>query len=83
VRKDKPAKYALRPGRTGCDRLIVTDGIRYALYRREGEEFKMQAYLNILDMRDNYVIHGCPVLFRPSLPWPSDGKDFSGTAFHA
>lgn len=52
-------EYALKPGRDGCDRLIVTDGIRYALHRREGEEFKMQAYLNILDMRDNYPILDC------------------------
>lgn len=29
------------------------------LHRREGEEFKMQAYLNSLDMRDNYPILDC------------------------
>lgn len=28
------ANYALRAGRENCNRLIVTDGIRYALHRR-------------------------------------------------
>ncbi len=51
--------YALRPGREGCDRLIVTDGIRYALHRRQGDEFTIEAYLNILHMRDSYPILGC------------------------
>ncbi len=36
---------------TRCDRLIVTDGIRYALHRRSGEAFNLKAYLNILAMR--------------------------------
>ena len=53
------SEYALRPGRENCDRLIVTDGIRYALHRREGDDFKLEAYLNILDMRDSYPIRGC------------------------
>lgn len=52
-------EYALRAGRSACSRLIVTDGIRYALHRREGSEFNLKAYLNILDMRDSYEILGC------------------------
>jgi hypothetical protein len=51
--------YALQPGREGCDRLIVTDGTRYTLHRRIEGNFTLQAYLNILDMRDAYPIHGC------------------------
>lgn len=52
-------EYALRTGREACDRLVVTDGIRYALHRRQGSDFNMAAYLNILDMRDTYEILGC------------------------
>jgi hypothetical protein len=49
-------EYALRPGRESCDRLIVTDGIRYALHRRSGNAFCLTAYLNILSMRDAYPV---------------------------
>ena len=52
-------EYALRPGREGCDRLVVTDGIRYALHRRAGDNFTLEAYLNILNMRDSYPMLGC------------------------
>lgn len=51
--------YALRPGREGCDRLIVTDGIRYALHSRTGADFMLEAYLNVLDPRDSYPALGC------------------------
>jgi hypothetical protein len=51
--------YALRKGREGCERLIVTDGVRYTLYRRAGDNFELEAYLNILDMRDAYPVLGC------------------------
>lgn len=52
-------EYALRPGREHCERLIVTDGIRFAFHRREGEEFALKAYLNILDLRNGYPVLGC------------------------
>lgn len=52
-------EYALRPGREGCDRLIVTDGIRYALHRRSADAFDLKAYLNILSMRDCYPVLAC------------------------
>ena len=51
--------YALRPGRESCDRLIVTDGIRYALHHRADGAFQLGAYLNILSMRDRYPLLGC------------------------
>jgi hypothetical protein len=51
--------YALRPGRALCDRLVVTDGIRYALHNRIGNEFKLHAYLNILRMRRQYFALEC------------------------
>jgi hypothetical protein len=52
-------EYALEAGREGCDKLVVTDGIRYALHSRSGDVFSLVAYLNILDMRDAYPIFGC------------------------
>jgi hypothetical protein len=52
-------EYALRPGRETCKRLIVTDGIRYALHHRSGDEFRLESYLNILNMRDSYPALGC------------------------
>jgi hypothetical protein len=51
--------YALQPGQERCDRLIVTDGIRYALHRRSGGDFALKAYLNILKMRDCYPVLSC------------------------
>jgi hypothetical protein len=51
--------YARRRGREGCGRLIVTDGIRYALHRRQDDRFLLEAYLNLLDMRDSYPVLGC------------------------
>jgi hypothetical protein len=51
--------YALRGDRERCKRLIVTDGIRYALHCRDRNHFKLKAYLNILKMRDSYPILGC------------------------
>jgi hypothetical protein len=52
-------EYALHQGREACDRLIVTDGIRYALHRRSGSAFELKAYLNILSMRDSYPVLMC------------------------
>jgi hypothetical protein len=51
--------YAKRPGREACKRLIVTDGIRYVLHKSDGVDFKREAYLNILEMRDSYEIFEC------------------------
>jgi hypothetical protein len=51
--------YALCNGRERCERLIVTDGVRYTLHRRAGDNFELEAYLNILDMRDAYPVLGC------------------------
>lgn len=53
------SEYARQPGRERCNRLIVTDGIRYALHRRSGDSFALEAYLNILNMRDAYPIWKC------------------------
>ncbi len=51
--------YALRGGREQCSRLIVTDGIRYAVHRKHGEKFKLTAYLNLLDIKDSNPAFEC------------------------
>ena len=53
------AAYALKKGRENCERLIVTDGIRFALHRRVGDKFHLTAYLNLLRLRDKYAALQC------------------------
>jgi hypothetical protein len=45
--------------RGGCQRLIVTDGIRFGIYIRVQDEFALHAYMNLTDLKDNYTIYGC------------------------
>jgi len=52
--------YAAREGRENCKRLVVTDGIRYALFRRKrSAEFDLQAYWNILRMVRSNPLYRC------------------------
>lgn len=51
--------YAKHTDRKACTRLNVTDGIRYVLHRFDGQQFKVEAYLNILEMRDSYELFEC------------------------
>jgi hypothetical protein len=44
-------------GRSGCHRLIVTDGLRYGVYVREQvETFRLYAYMNLTRLRHDYAI---------------------------
>jgi len=46
--------------RMGCDRLIVTDGMRYGVLTRSTDEgFKLHAYMNLARLRSGYPIYGC------------------------
>lgn len=54
--------YASQDGRGSCDRLVVTDGVRYGVYqRRPTGQFPvaLDAYLNLEDPRDSYPVLGC------------------------
>ncbi len=53
--------YAEQPGRERCNRLVVTDGLRYGVYLRHDGGFREtpDAYLNLTRMRDSYPILGC------------------------
>jgi hypothetical protein len=47
-------------GKSACKRLIVTDGLRYGIYTREGvEPFSLYAYMNLARLRERYPIYGC------------------------
>jgi hypothetical protein len=45
--------------RPGCQRLILTDGMRYGVYVRRGTEFHLHAYLNLTRLRRDYAVLGC------------------------
>jgi hypothetical protein len=53
--------YALLEGREACRRLVVTDGVRYAVYRRLEGAFQAtpDSYLNLAEPRKTYPILGC------------------------
>ena len=56
--EDQARRYAA--GREQCHRLILTDGLRYAVHTRVGtQDFKLSAYLNLVRMRDHYPIWNC------------------------
>lgn len=46
-------------GKHKCMRLIVTDGLRYGIYLRNGSDFSLYAYFNITDLKDAYPIYEC------------------------
>jgi len=46
-------------GKTNCDRLIVTDGLRYGIYFKEEKIFSLKAYMNLTYLRKNYPIYEC------------------------
>ncbi|MFA6357392.1 MAG: hypothetical protein WCY09_01805 [Candidatus Omnitrophota bacterium] len=53
------SKYARAKGREHCGSLIITDGLRYACFRKQSTGFKLKAYLNILRMRQKYPLYEC------------------------
>jgi hypothetical protein len=56
--KSQANSYA--EGKPACHRLIVTDGLRYGIFTRaEEDEFKIYAYLNLVDMKRHYPILEC------------------------
>ena len=60
--KSQAEAYAEQPGRESCQRLIVTDGIRYGVYVREaGGAFpdSPAAYLNLTRTQSTYPVLEC------------------------
>ena len=46
-------------GKHNCNRLIVTDGLRYGIYLKNGDKFKLYAYLNLTALKNDYPIYEC------------------------
>jgi hypothetical protein len=59
--KSQAQAYAEQVGRETCNRLIVTDGIRYGVYFQSEGKFRdhPDAYLNITHMREAYPVLHC------------------------
>jgi hypothetical protein len=56
--RSQALRYA--EGRKACHRLIVTDGLRYGVYRRNRDKtFTLHAYMNLARLRDAYPILEC------------------------
>ncbi len=45
-------------GKENCLRLIVTDGLRYGVYLKNGGDFELYAYFNITRLKTAYPIYG-------------------------
>jgi hypothetical protein len=43
----------------GCDRIIVTDGLRYGIHTRHQGKFKLYAYMNLTRLRNYYAVYPC------------------------
>lgn len=51
---------AYAQGKSGCRRLIVTDGLRYGLYiRNASDDFVLAAYMNLTRLMSRYPIYPC------------------------
>lgn len=47
-------------GKENCRRLIVTDGLRYGVYFKDGEEFsELFSYMNLTSLKSSYPIYEC------------------------
>jgi hypothetical protein len=45
--------------KVNCNRLIVSDGLRYGVFIKKENEYVLHAYMNITDFRRNYTIYQC------------------------
>ncbi|HEX7048525.1 MAG TPA: hypothetical protein VF275_13240 [Gammaproteobacteria bacterium] len=59
--RSQAESYALKNGSESCNKLIVTDGLRYGVFLKESNGFKDKpsAYLNLLRLMPDYPIHDC------------------------
>lgn len=55
--KSQAESYA--KGKRKCQRLIVTDGLRYGIYIKKDNHFMLHAYFNLTDLKDSYPIYNC------------------------
>lgn len=46
-------------GKSGCNRLIVTDGLRYGVYVKQDDLFQLYAYFNLTALKNDYPVYDC------------------------
>lgn len=51
--------YYYAKDKENCNRLIVSDGLRYGIFVKVDKEYMLHAYMNITDFRENYKIYYC------------------------
>jgi len=66
--------------KANCNRLIVSDGLRYGVFIKERGEFKLHAYMNLTDFKAEYPIYECKgireALWSMTPDWlPDDAKE--------
>lgn len=42
-----------------CNRLIVTDGLRYGIFTKDEDQYKRHAYMNLTEFKEKYEIYEC------------------------
>jgi len=55
--KSQAQSYA--QGKSNCNRLIVTDGLRYGIYLKNDKSFKLHSYFNLTALKNDYPVYGC------------------------
>ena len=55
--KSQAESYA--DNKQNCQRLIVTDGLRYGVYLRNENIFNLVAYFNLTSLKNSYPIYNC------------------------
>lgn len=51
--------YNYAKDKENCNRLIVSDGLRYGIFVKHQKKYKLHAYMNITDFRERYEIYDC------------------------
>jgi len=46
-------------GKANCKRLVVTDGLRYGVFVKVENEYKLKAYFNLTDLKESYPVYEC------------------------
>jgi hypothetical protein len=55
--KSQAESYA--GGKENCNRLIVSDGIRYGVFIKQRNGFELHAYMNLTRFKDDYPVYPC------------------------
>lgn len=51
--------YEYTKDRLSCNRLIVSDGLRYGVYIKKDDDYLLPAYMNLTNFKSDYPIYKC------------------------